>query len=381
MALTLDSTIVRIPLQRLPIAAAALDRLGAIMSANQQFVRLCGSAASTAPRRRLADIVAEPDRPAVEEAFNQLIFQDGRLHRGARIEARRAKRPSVRIAIEVVGLGSGSSVPYVACLQTIPASRRPDSAPHGRLQERGHRTRSSRLEPFSVDIESQPSLITLSHELRGPLAAIRGWAAMAESGGLPPEKLSRALTLIGRNAASLSDLIDRLFEMSHRTVGVKRDRQLLDLNPLTQLVVESTLPAAGARNVMLTVAPSRSPLQVNGDRLGLEEVVRNLVHNAVKFTPSGGHVHVHTESDGSFAELVVSDTGLGIAPDLLPVIFEPFRHDVATVSAAERGLGLGLALVRELVQLHDGSVRALSGGKGLGSTFIVRLPMARAATV
>jgi signal transduction histidine kinase len=107
--------------------------------------------------------------------------------------------------------------------------------------------------------------------------------------------------------------------------------------------------------------------------------VRNLVENAIKFTPIGGHVHVHTGRSGLYAELVVSDNGRGIAPDMLNEIFEPFRHGDAVLGSTEGGLGLGLALVKELVQLHEGDVRALSSGKGHGSTFIVRLPLARSA--
>jgi signal transduction histidine kinase len=171
-----------------------------------------------------------------------------------------------------------------------------------------------------------------------------------------------------------------LFDLSRRAAGslaLKRD--MLDLNPLAQFVVESTLPAARDRNVLLTVRRTHTTLLVNGDPLRLEQVVRNLVVNAIKFTPTGGRVHVHTRCDGLFAELAVTDTGPGIPPDVLPDIFEPFRHADASVPLSDRGLGLGLALVRELVRLHHGEVRALSEGIGQGSTFIVRLPLADAA--
>jgi signal transduction histidine kinase len=203
---------------------------------------------------------------------------------------------------------------------------------------------------------------------------------MAEKGVLPPERMARALTVIERNAASLSDLIDNVFDLSRKAAGALRlERKVVDLNSLTHAVVESSLPAARDHGVILTVGRSHPPLLVNGDPLRLEQVVRNLVTNALKFTPSSGRVHVHTQSDGLFAELVVTDNGLGISPDLLPVIFEPLWHDDAAVLPSERGLGLGLALVRELVQLHHGDVRALSGGQGQGSTFIVRLPLMGAA--
>ena len=154
---------------------------------------------------------------------------------------------------------------------------------------------------------------------------------------------------------------------------------MLDLNPLAQLVVESTLPTARARNVLLTVRRTSGTLLVKGDPSRLEQVVRNLVENAIKFTPPGGDVHVYTQSEGLFAEIVVADNGLGIAPDVLPIIFEPFRRDDASERPSERGLGVGLALVRELVQLHGGDVRALTGGEGHGSTFMVTLPLVTSA--
>jgi signal transduction histidine kinase len=200
---------------------------------------------------------------------------------------------------------------------------------------------------------------------------------MAESGALSPEKVPRAFTLIERNAASLSGLIDNLFDLSRLSAGsLELTRHVLDLNSLVQLVVDSTLPRVRQRNVHVTLKRARATLLVDADRCRLEQIVRNLVDNAIRFTPEGGQVHVHTRREGSFATVVVSDTGVGIQPDLLRVIFEPFQRADETLPPADRGLGLGLALVRELVHLHDGDVRALSGGIGQGSTFIVRLPIA-----
>jgi signal transduction histidine kinase len=291
----------------------------------------------------------------------------------------RARPPSLWLAIDIARLGPESVVPFVACLHAISGRRRLDSPPNRRPRGRGEQSPDTAAVASAVmrdTVPWPPLLMTLSHEFRGPLTAIRGWARMAEKHMLPPETMSRALAVIGRNAASLSDMIENLFDLSRRAAGsLALRREVLDLNPLAHLVVESTLPAARHRNVILTARLGRAILPVNGDPLRLEQVVRNVVENAIKFTPAGGHVHVQTGCDGLFAELVVADNGLGISPDLLPVIFEPFRHDDATLRPSERGLGLGLALVRELVHLHDGEVRALSEGQGQGSTFIIRLPL------
>jgi PAS domain-containing protein len=382
MTLTLHSSLVTIPLQGLPIAAAALDRDRVIVAANPLFGRLSGQGDTICSGLRLEDIVVEADRPAVEEALNVLRLLDDRAPQTCSIQAVRAKPPLLWLAIEVTRLGPDSIVPYVACLQAIFRRRQLDRPPNRRLHARREKSPKARLVSGARHVMRgvepwPPFLMTLSHELRGPLTAIRGWAQMAEKGVLPPEKMSQALAVIGRNAASLSDMIESLFDLSRCSAGsLALNRQLLDLNPLASLVVESTLPVARYRDVILTVESAHSPLLVHGDPWRLEQVVRNLVENALKFTPPGGRVHVQTGCDGSFAEVVVSDNGLGISADLLPVIFEPFRHDDATVPPAERGLGLGLALVRELVQLHQGEIRALSAGKGQGSTFIVRLPLA-----
>jgi PAS domain S-box-containing protein len=381
MTLSFDSAPMPVPLQHLPFAAAVLDCSGTIVAANYRFARMSGLTESAASGRRLADIVAERDRAAVEEAlWNLSLLERREAHARCSLRALRAKPPAIWIAIDMTRLGAESPVPYLACLRAIPR-RRSDGPPERRVPARALPSPRSGSEavapPDSGNTEPWPALLTtLSHEFRGPLTAIRGWVQMAESGGLSPETTARALTVIARNAESLSDLIDNLFDLSRRTAGsLVLRRRVFDLNPLVQLVVESTLPAARRRNVTLTVRRTLVTLPVNGDPHRLEQVVRNLLENAIKFTPSGGNVRVHTESDVC-AEIVVADTGLGIAPDLLPVIFEPFRHDDETVALPERGVGLGLALVRELVQLHEGDVRALSGGPGQGSTFIVRLPLA-----
>ena len=383
MTSTIPSPLVNIPLHGLPFAAATLDRDRVIVAANHPFRRLFAEADSAFTGQRLEDLVAGRDRPAVTEALDVLTLGD-RAPQACSIKALRAKHPSLWVAINVTRLGPESAVPYLVCLEAVPRRRQSDSPPPSRAHARGDRTTRTGSDAVTTspgrNQACPPHLMTLAHEFRGPLLAIRGWAQLAERGGVPAETISRALAVIGRNAASLTHMIDNLFDLSRRTTGslaLKRER--VDLNPIAQLVVESNLPAARARNVILSVRRPPSALLINGDALRLEQVLRNLVENAIKFTPTGGRVRLTTRCDGSFAEVVVSDTGPGISPDLLPVIFEPFRHDDAGVAPSERGLGLGLAIVRELVQLHAGDVRAFTGGQGLGSTFVVRLPLVNAA--
>ena len=256
---------------------------------------------------------------------------------------------------------------------------------HSGGQRAGKRRRSVReVVPASVndtpaDVRDAwpPLLSTLSHELRGSLNAIRGWAAVAENGSLPSDRIPRAIRVIKRNADSLSALIDTLFDLSRNAAGsLVLNVELVDLNRIARLVAESNYPAAERHGVALRTRCARRTLVVQGDKIRLEQVVRNLIDNAIKFTPGGGRVTVHTEWRAPYAELVIRDTGSGISPALLPVIFDPFRQGKTRVEPTDLGIGLGLALTRELVRLHQGRIEARSAGEGRGSTFIVRLPLA-----
>jgi signal transduction histidine kinase len=220
-------------------------------------------------------------------------------------------------------------------------------------------------------------LTTLSHELRGPLNAVRGWLSMIENGSLPLDKIPRAVAIIRQNADSVSRLVECLFDLSRNAAGsLELKLEGLDLNRLVELAVDSAYPAATQHGVTVTISRPRRALFVNGDRVRLEQVVRNLVENAIKFTPRGGAVHLRTRHRHPFAELVVGDTGMGISAQLLPTIFDPFRRGLHEAAQSDIGVGLGLALVRELVQLHHGEIRARSAGPGRGTTFIVKLPLA-----
>jgi signal transduction histidine kinase len=364
---------VNVPLQRLPVAAAAFDAGGVIAAVNHRFHRLLRCARSTRSKLTLAELVSEVDRPAVDELIRELVALGKKTPAVRRIIVMRSQRPALQLSLTCSPLAPGSPAPYLLCAEAIPRRRRRDRETLQSPQRAERALRSA---------EGSPSFVTtLSHELRGPLTAIRGWAAMAEMGAIPADRYPAALKVIGRNAETLTRLIETLFDFSRQATGsLMLNRQLLDLNELVRRVTESLLPIAQQHDVNLIARCSRSALLVNGDPLRLEQVVRNLVDNAIKFTPPGGEVDLETVCKGLHAELLVDDSGVGIPRDLLRKIFEPFRHGSTAVRQSDTGLGLGLALVRELVQLHEGEVRALSAGRGQGSTFIVKLPLAPLAT-
>jgi signal transduction histidine kinase/CHASE1-domain containing sensor protein/CheY-like chemotaxis protein len=219
-------------------------------------------------------------------------------------------------------------------------------------------------------------LATVSHELRTPLNAILGWARMLRADSLPPEQGRHALAVIERNAVTQAQLVDDLLDVSRITTGkVQLDIGQVDLARVIDAAVDAVRPAANAKRIHLATALSRAAGRVAGDADRLQQVVWNLLANAIKFTPAGGEVTVSLERRGDHGVIVVRDTGEGIPAATLPHVFERFHQADSSSTRAHRGLGIGLALVKHLVELHGGAVAAESAGRDCGSTFTVTLPL------
>jgi signal transduction histidine kinase/CheY-like chemotaxis protein len=219
-------------------------------------------------------------------------------------------------------------------------------------------------------------LATLSHELRTPLNAILGWTRLLRSSAIPPSGTDRALEKIERNAQAQSRLVEDLLEVSRITTGKLRlEIRSVDLTAIAATAIESIRPTAEARGVAIDRRFESASLPTMGDPDRLQQVIWNLVSNAVKFTPPGGTVAVTLRRDGESDELSVSDTGIGIDPLFLPDVFDTFRQADASTTRTYGGLGLGLSIVRHIVELHGGEVRAESEGIGKGAKFLARLPV------
>ena len=219
-------------------------------------------------------------------------------------------------------------------------------------------------------------LATLSHELRTPLTAILGWAHLMRGGQLDGASAARALETIERNARAQAQLIDDLLDVSRIVTGkLHLDIAPVDPHSFIDPAVEAVRPAAEAKGVRLLKLIDTGAGVVMGDAARLQQVVWNLLSNAVKFTPRGGRVQARLERVNSQIEIAVADTGAGIAPEFLPHVFERFRQADQRTTRQHGGLGLGLAIVRHLVELHGGTVRAESEGEGAGATFTVSLPV------
>jgi PAS domain S-box-containing protein len=219
-------------------------------------------------------------------------------------------------------------------------------------------------------------LATISHELRTPLSAILGWARMLRLGQLSDENTTKALETIERNARAQAQLVDDLLDVSRIITGkLRMDVQPSDPNSFIDAAVEAVRPAADAKGIRVQKVIDTGPVSIPGDPVRLQQVVWNLLSNAIKFTPRGGRVQIRSERVNSHLEIVVSDTGQGIARDFLPHVFDRFRQADQKTSRHHGGMGLGLAIVRHLVELHGGTVSAASQGEGKGATFTVMLPV------
>jgi len=236
--------------------------------------------------------------------------------------------------------------------------------------------KAARAEADKANSIKDEFLTTVSHELRTPLTSILGWSDLLTTGNLDEQSSKRALETIARNARAQRRLIDDLLDLSRIMTGKLRlDVRRVELAQLVEAVVEGVRPAADFRNIHLQVSldPGVSPMSGDPDRL--QQVIWNLLSNAIQFTPKGGRVQVRLERSHSHVEITIADTGEGIEPELLPHVFDRFRQSDSSNARRHGGLGLGLAIVRELVELHGGTVSAASPGLARGTTFKVILPV------
>ncbi|MEJ7618138.1 MAG: response regulator [Pyrinomonadaceae bacterium] len=239
------------------------------------------------------------------------------------------------------------------------------------------REQAARAEAEKANRTKDEFLATLSHELRTPLTSILGWTRLLRQGNFDEVAINRALETIERNAKSQSQLIDDLLDVSRIITGKLRlDVQAINVVGVIEAAVESVRPAAQAKSIELVTELDETLGYTTGDSNRLQQIFWNLFSNAVKFTPERGRVEVQLEKRSGQLEIAVRDTGQGISSDFLPFIFDRFRQADGSTTRIHGGLGLGLAIVRHLVELHGGTIRAASDGPGSGSVFTVALPLA-----
>ena len=352
-----------------PLAIAVFDREGVVRSWNPAAERLFGWTRDEMIGRALSQngLGFFPD----EELM-------ARLKRGETahaLERRYPRRDEVTMDVSVFAapLDLRSADGYVAIFEDISARK---------LFERERteilaREREARKEAEAANRLKDEFLATLSHELRTPLNAIMGWVSMLRQNALDATGRDRAMEVIDRNLRSQQQLIADILEVSQIIRGQLRlTMQPVDVVQAVGAAIESVAPTAVAKHQTLTSSFGDTPMLVAGDPSRLQQVFWNLLSNAVKYTPREGRIEVFVSSTVTEVEVTVRDTGVGITPDVLPHVFERFRQGESGPTREFGGLGLGLAIVRHLVEIHGGSVRATSAGRGKGASFTVTLPSA-----
>ncbi len=235
--------------------------------------------------------------------------------------------------------------------------------------------RVARTEAERVSLMKDEFLATLSHELRTPLNAILGWSQLLATGKVEGEDLVQGLETIQRNARAQAQLIEDLLDMSRIISGkIRLEMQRVQLFEIVEAAIAAVHPSAESKGIVITKSFARDVGTIAGDPNRLQQVIWNLLSNAVKFTPNNGRVEVTVRRQVDRVELLVTDSGVGISPEFLPHVFERFRQADASTTRKYGGLGLGLSIVKQLTELHGGSIQVSSDGEGTGSTFQVTLP-------
>jgi len=323
-------------------------------------------------------VLIPPERPDEEPAIL------ARLRRGEIIDhyetVRRAKdgrQIVVSLTVSPIRDGTGRIVGASKIARDITLQKRVEREREKLLASE----QAARAEAQIANRMKDEFLATLSHELRTPLNAIVGWAGMVRSGRLDADGMSHAIEIIDRNARVQAQLIDDILDVSRIVSGkVRLDLRPINLREVIHAAVESIKPAADSKRVNLEVIVDPKAGPVSGDPDRIQQIVWNLLSNAIKFTPAGGAVSLHVRNSETHVEIRVEDTGEGISSGFLPHVFERFRQADGSLTRQHKGLGLGLAIVRHLVELHGGSVSAESEGRGKGATFKVALPLLTGST-
>jgi signal transduction histidine kinase/CheY-like chemotaxis protein len=246
-----------------------------------------------------------------------------------------------------------------------------------KIQAAYEREADARAEAERLSRIKDEFLATLSHELRTPLNVISGWAQYLQGGDLDAGEIAQALETIRRNIRAQTQIIDDLMDVSAIIMGKLRlSTQDVDADECLRGSLAAMRPAAEAKGIDLEYLPDPGPIFVRADPARMQQIAWNLLSNAIKFTDSGGRVELRLKRDGGQVVISVRDTGRGIAPDFLPLVFDRFSQADSSISRSHGGLGLGLAIVRHLAEIHGGGVKAESAGEGRGATFTVRLPNA-----
>ena len=376
----------------LPEPSLLLSLDGRVLHGNRAAARLFGSGRSDLVGSTLPELTVDQDEKLPR--YLRLCARTKQLLPGS-IQIRRALEPPLEVRCDGAALiAGGNGTPGLILLRCRPKAEATDhfvllnqkiAALSKEIAERKKAElqrdellrgeRAARQEAERIGRMKDEFLATLSHELRTPLNAILGWTTLLQNEPLPPGA-EEGVEVIARNARAQKQLIEDLLDLSRIISGkIRLDVQRVELAAVIEGAYAAIRPGAEAKNlrVQLTLDPLAGPIK--GDPSRLQQVVWNLLANAVKFTPKGGRIQVFLERVNSHVDITVTDTGCGISPAFLPHVFERFQQADATSTRHHGGLGIGLSIAKQLVELHGGSIWAKSPGENQGATFVVRLPV------
>jgi PAS domain S-box-containing protein len=354
-----------------------MDHRGNVVEWNPAAQRTFGYAREEAVGRQLSQLIIPPSiRPLHHAGLARYLATGAGPVIGRRIELVGMRKGGEEFPIELAITRIGDSDPptFTAYLRDITERKRAEEERAMLLR----REQESRTQAESANRAKDEFLAVVSHELRTPLTAVLGWARLlrSPSSGLDEEMRQEGIEAIERNAQAQAQLVEDILDVSRIITGKLRLQvKPIEIEPVITLAVQSVRPAAEARGVEIRTTVPATPLVVLGDAERLQQVVWNLLSNAIKFTDRGGRVELALEQQRSRVRITVNDTGRGIRRDFLPYVFDRFRQSEGVLTRRYGGLGLGLAIVRHLVELHGGNVQVESAGEGQGATFTIELPV------
>lgn len=357
-------------------AVVGMDATGHITLWNPRAEQIFGWTREEALGQLMADFIVPPRyRESHNRGLQRFLRTGEAVLLGRRVEMAALHKDGSEFPVElaITHVSGGGYHTFTAFVRDITGRRRAEAERERLLAV----TAAARDEAEDASRAKDQFLAILSHELRTPLTSIVGWVYLLRSGAVDEATLAKGLATIERNVMSQAKLVADILDMSRiMSARLRLNVRPLQLSPLIAGVLDGLLPAARAKNIRVLPVLDPSVGPVLGDPERLQQVVWNLVSNAIKFTPAGGQVSVRLVQADGHANVVVQDSGAGIPREFLPHVFEVFRQRDSSDTRPHGGLGLGLALVRQLVELHGGSVHAESEGESEGATFTVALPVA-----
>jgi PAS domain S-box-containing protein len=354
-----------------PVGIFLTDMEGCCTYTNPRFQAICGLTFEKSLGNGWLQSVHPEDRQRVKTDWSSWTISNQEYSGEFRCQTPEGRIHQVHVRASPMLSPQGELLGHVGTLEDITDRKQAEEARAQIIREQ-----VARKEAEAANRMKDEFLATLSHELRTPLNSVLGWARLLRTRAFDQATVTRALETIERNAQAQAQLIEDILDVSRIIRGkLQLNLRPIHLIPVMEAAIDAVQPVAEGKSLQLEISLEQAPKQVCGDPDRIQQIVWNLLTNAIKFTPEGGTIKVQVVQVDEMARIQVRDTGIGIEPEFLPYVFDRFRQADSTTTRSHGGLGLGLAIVRHLVELHHGKVYAESEGEGKGATFTLELPV------